>query len=106
MGLLLRDSPVEIIILNGKTVVETFQSLSKNELVKKEMKEWSLPRKDTNGIVGVSYYGITNSISNIPLGRNILVLGYNHNLQSSYGVTSQVVRSIQRWISLTSRKFT
>lgn len=105
LGMLVRDSPIELIILNGRTVAETFQSLSKIMLVKKDMKEWSLPRKDAKDVIGVSYYGITNSISNVPLGREVLILGYNHNLQSSFGVTKQVVQSIQKWISIASLEF-
>ena len=32
------------------------------------------------------------------LSRELLVLGFNHNLQSSYGVTSQVIDAIRHWV--------
>ncbi len=103
LGLLVRDSPIQILILNGKSVVETLQNLAGIKLEKKEMMEWTLPRQSTRDVRGISYRGITNMISNVQLGRDILVLGYNHNLQSSFGVTKQVTQSIQKWISKEAR---
>jgi len=50
-------------------------------------------------VAGVAYHGITNTLSGIPLGRDLLVLGFNHNLQSSFGVTSKVLREIRHWIA-------
>lgn len=104
LGLLVRDSPVDILILNGKTVVDTFQSLSKVVLERRIKQEWTLPRKTVNNVVGISYYGITNTIADIHLEREVLVLGYNHNLQSSFGVTKQVIQSIQEWITKSSKE--
>jgi hypothetical protein len=103
LGLLVRDSPIQILILNGKSVVETFQNLAGVKLKKRDMREWTLPRQSTRDVVGISYRGVINAISDIPLGRDILVLGYNHNLQSSFGVTKQVTQSIQKWISQVSK---
>ena len=38
-------------------------------------------------------------MADVDLGRDVYILGYNHNIQSSYGVTSSVRTSIQEWIS-------
>jgi len=51
-------------------------------------------------VAGVAYRGSINNISGIELGRSIEVLGFNHNIQSSFGVTTQVRKSIQEWITL------
>jgi hypothetical protein len=44
------------------------------------------------------------TVSGYPLPQELLVLGYNHNLQSSYGVTSSVVEAIRRWIGDANEK--
>jgi len=96
---MLLNSPVRIIILNGKTVVDTFEAMSNTTLTKKEMPNWTLPRKNGKGVKGYSYNGTISQISNIKLGRTIFVLGFNHNIQSSFGVTTSVKESIANWIS-------
>ena len=65
---------------------------------RREEEEWCLPRKSGKHVIGYSYCGQTSKIGNTNLNRNILVLGYNHNLQSSFGVTNSVKDSIGSWI--------
>ena len=38
-------------------------------------------------------------MSGVQLGRQVKVIGYNHNLQGSFGVSTEVVRSIKTWIA-------
>ncbi len=83
LALLLRDSPIRLLVLNGNSV----------------MPGWSLPRRSTADVQGFAYKGIVRSISNIDLEREVLVLGFNHNIQSSFGVTSEVLASIRRWVA-------
>jgi hypothetical protein len=99
LGLLLRQSPVKLLILNGQTVVEQLQKISNNQLRKTQMQSWTLPRKGPLGVTGYSYEGEINQIAGIVLNKPIVVLGYNHNIQSSFGVTSEVQASIRSWIS-------
>ena len=99
LGLLLRDSPVKLLILNGKTVVELFQNIGDVSLAYQEMPSWSLPRQAKRDVMGIAYIGRVHMVSGIPLGREVLVLGYNHNLQSSFGVTTEVIYKIRGWIS-------
>lgn len=99
LGLLLKDSPIEMLVLNGRTVVETFEKLSKVDYIVEEMEEWTLPRSGSSGIKGYAYRSFVNEVGNIKIGREILVLGYNHNIQSSYGVTTMVKSSIRNWIA-------
>ena len=104
LALLLRESPVRVIVLNGRSVVEHFQTIAGVSLERHSMASWALPRQAVSDVAGIAYKGVVDTLSGIPLGREILVLGYNHNLQSSFGVTSAVVDSIRDWITLESSK--
>lgn len=99
LGLLLRDSPVRILILNGRSVVEHFEEIASVCLEQQEMEPWALPRQTKPYVAGVAYWGKVTSLSGIHLQQEILVLGFNHNLQSSFGVTREVIRAIGAWIS-------
>jgi hypothetical protein len=103
LGLLLADANIELLILNGQTVVENFEKISSIKLQKRKMPSWSLPRKSEN-VAGYSYYGEANKISEYRLKRPILILGYNHNIQSSFGVTTKVLTSIRNWVTDTYRQ--
>jgi hypothetical protein len=99
LGLILRGSPVRILILNGRSVVEQFQDIAGMRLESQHMPAWSLPRELKPAVMGVGYRGVVRVLSGIELSHEILVLGYNHNLQSSFGVTREVILSIRDWIS-------
>lgn len=99
LALLLRDSPVEILILNGTSVINRFESTTGVRLERKEMGEWSLPRRAGPGVKGFAYHGVVDTLSGIELGRSIMVLGFNHNIQSSFGVTTKVVNAIRCWVT-------
>jgi len=99
LALLLRESPIRILILNGKSVVDQFQEIAAIRLERQEMPGWSLHRHPKPNITGFAYMGVVHTLSGISLHHEILVLGYNHNLQSSFGVTTKVVRAIRDWIS-------
>lgn len=104
LGLLLRDSPVRILILNGRSVVDHFQEIAGICLERVEMPAWSLSRQPKRDVAGLAYRGVVNTLSGISLPHEILVLGYNHNLQSSFGVTNEVIRGIRDWISRQANK--
>ena len=99
LGQVLKYSPVKMLILNGKTVVENFERAAGVSFSKNPMEDWCLPRKNGNHVRGFSYKGKISRMADVDLGRDIYILGYNHNIQSSYGVTSSVRMSIQEWIS-------
>jgi hypothetical protein len=99
LGLLLRDSRVRVLILNGRSVVQEFQAISGVALASDVMPTWSLPRQSSPDVRGLSYRGMIDSLSGTALGRDILVLGFNHNIQSSFGVTTEVIRAIRGWIT-------
>jgi hypothetical protein len=104
LGLLLRDSPIRILILNGQTVVDQFQAIAGVSLEKQTMPEWTLSRNLGRQVVGFGYIGTVTSVSGINLQHDVLVLGYNHNLQSSFGVTTEAINAIRNWISRAARE--
>jgi hypothetical protein len=101
LGLLLRDSPVRVLILNGQSVVDQFQEIAGVSLDKQPMSAWTLARTLGRDVSGFAYSGVVNCVSGISFQHEILVLGYNHNLQSSFGVTKDAINAIRNWISQT-----
>lgn len=99
LGMLLRESPVEMLVLNGQSVIENLASIAKCDFKREVVPGWTLPRRDSSGVAGYSYTGRISQVSGIGLGREIYVLGYSHNIQSSFGVTTQVKTAIQKWIT-------
>jgi hypothetical protein len=99
LGILLRDSPVRVLILNGSSVVDQFENIAGISLEEKDMPSWSLSRGTMSNVPGIAYWGEVESVGEIRLGFGLLVLGFNHNVQSSFGVTNRVMGAIRRWIS-------
>ena len=99
---LLRDSAVRVILLNGHSVVHQFRALTGVRLAAQPMPTWSLPRTAGPGVAGFSYSALVDSIGGLRLDHEVLVLGYNHNPQSSFGVTTNVVRAIGEWVRAVS----
>ena len=100
LGCLLKDSSIDLLVLNGQTVVENFERISSIKLEKRKMPSWGLPRK-SGSVAGYSFVGEASSISGKKLRRPVLILGYNHNVQSSFGVTSKVLKAMRDWITET-----
>lgn len=104
LGLLLRDSPVRLLILNGQTVVTNLERIAGTSFDKNPVQQWSLPRASGTGVKGLAYTGIITEVAGIRLKRTVTILGYNHNIQSSFGVTREVKNSIRGWISRTANE--
>lgn len=99
LGLLLKAAPVRLLVLNGASVINNLERLSGIKLDKKPIRDWTLPRNSGKGIEGFAYQGTIRDVAGIRLNRDIHILGFNHNIQSSFGVTNEVKSSIRRWIS-------
>jgi hypothetical protein len=99
LALLLRDSPVSVLILNGRSVVEQFQNIAGTPLEVHSKPNWSLPRRAQRPVGGFGYRGVVSELSGVKLNREILIVGFNHNIQSSYGVTTSVVTAMRLWIA-------
>jgi hypothetical protein len=96
---LLRDAQLNALVLNGQSVVREFEKLTEVKLSATPVLLWDLPRADGKNVKGYSYFGRVSHIADVDLGSSITVLGYNHNLQSSYGVTGEVVSAIGDWLA-------
>lgn len=98
LGQLVRDSSVMVLILNGSSVVAGFERAAGVSLRPQVMPGWALPRKTTPDVPGIGYQGKVHRMGHVSLGREVLVLGFNHNIQSSFGVTRVVKSEITKWI--------
>jgi hypothetical protein len=98
LGQLVRDSSVNVLILNGASVVAGFERAAGISLRPKVMPSWALPRKATPHVPGIGYRGKVHRMGRVSLRREVLVLGFNHNIQSSFGVTKVVKSEIAKWI--------
>jgi hypothetical protein len=98
LAALLRDSTVEMLVLNGTSVVRQFEEVAGVDLIQEHNPAWDLPRRGAPAR-GVAYTGSVDHIGEVDLGRSLTVVGYNHNLQSSFGVTKRAVESIARWVA-------
>ena len=103
LGNLLRNSPVDVLVLNGNSVVRQFERMSGTDFESREMPSWSLTHGRLGSTRGLGFRGRVDVIGNTALDRSILVLGFNHNLQSSWGVSREVARSIRGWITRFAR---
>jgi hypothetical protein len=90
-------SDIRVLILNGSTVVREFsRQIPVGSLRTRHMPSWSLQAGAVNGM---AFSGLVTEIGGYELDRKLFVLGYNHNIQSSWGVTSEVVARIASWIA-------
>lgn len=99
LGMLINHSQIEILVLNGQTVVHNIEQVSGCQLKKTHRRDWSLPRKSVDAVQGFSYQGKIDRIGRVTLNKPLEVLGYNHNIQSSFGVTKNVQKSIRNWVT-------
>ncbi|MDO2969901.1 hypothetical protein [Mycobacteroides abscessus] len=90
---IIRDSSLTALILNGRSVVSEFESFADVQLSAERVEGWTLPRT-SGGVDGYMFTGTVDTLGGVDLGRQVRVYGYNHNLQSSFGVTSQVIDRI------------
>jgi hypothetical protein len=94
----LRNSRIRLLILNGTSVVSQFRSTFDVELSSYDVPSWTLQANTKTPVRGVAYVGFIKSLAGIELQQKIKILGFNHNIQSSYGVTREVVAAIKGWI--------
>ena len=104
LGMILRDSQIRVLVLNGSSVVKGFQSIADVSLRAEEVPAWKLVRRSKADVKGIAYQGVATTVSGIRLGRQLTVLGFNHNLQSSFGVTVEVIAAIREWITRTTEE--
>lgn len=99
LGELIKRSAIEIMVLNGQTVVENLQKVSNKIFLRKLNEDWTLKRKSGEGVSGYSYTGFIDKIGDTHLNKKVKVLGFNHNIQSSFGISSAILSSLKDWIT-------
>ena len=95
---LLLASKIEALILNGQMVVDNFCLQRGISLKKTRQTTWDLPRTRTKCVPGYSYEGKLTLKEPTGSEREITILGYNHNIQSSFGVSKSTKNAIRNWI--------
>ena len=100
---ILKSTKIRLIILNGKSVVDYFELVSGVKLNQKIEPSFKLLRKSGKHVNGISYKGAFKELLGIDVGREVRVVGYNHNIQSSFGVTNLVRDSIKSYVSNEAR---
>ncbi len=89
----IKQSNLEALILNGASVISGFLKAHNINLDREAVSEWEIRTK--RGVVsGYKYKGYLTLGNNKP----ILVLGYNYNLQSSFGLSREIKGSIKDWV--------
>jgi hypothetical protein len=88
-----------MLVLNGSEVVRQFQTITGQPLISHHMPAWDLARRNSKPVAGVAYTGTITAIGDITLARPVLVAGYNHDLQSSFGVSTAIRTAISSWIA-------
>lgn len=95
LGLVLRESRISLLILNGQGVRRFFELGSTSGLTASPARGWTLSRRNGREVPGYWYEGEVESFGGVPLGRGVRVVGFNHNIQSSFGVTRQALHAIR-----------
>ena len=99
LGAILRDSSVEFLVLNGRSVVREFERVTSSQLTAERCPSWDLGREGGRPVEGWGFVGSIREVGGVSLGRTIAVLGFNLNVQSSFGVTRDALDALAKWIS-------
>ena len=95
IGSILRDSPIQTLVLNGITVVRRFEYLADCHLSSETIPSWFLKRENGSDVPGVAFKGSIDKFGEVYLERSVKVLGFNHNLQGSFGVSNRILKAIR-----------
>lgn len=101
---LINGSNIKVIILNGTTVINNFKLVSDADYTITSQPTWNLPRSDGKDVSGFSCECFITKIGDMQLKEKIAILGFNHNIQSSFGITSYVQSQIRTWIAKQSNQ--
>ena len=91
---------INTLVLNGRSVVRYLEMLSGSRFHSEHTNAWVLQRKSGANVTGFAYWGTLTAIHGIPLGREVKILGYNHNVQSSFGITREIKLAIQTCLAV------
>ena len=95
---IINSSDIEVLVVNGTSVVQALEAFCGIPFERIPKPEWALRRRSSRDVPGWAIEGKLRTVGNRDFARTIKVLGYNHNLQSSFGVTRQARESIGHWL--------
>jgi len=98
LGCIVRQSSLAVLLLNGSSVVREFEACTRIQFDELRIGGASLPRSSGRNVVGIGFRGVCDEIMGTWLARRVLVIGWNHNIQSSFGVTRSAIESITAWV--------
>lgn len=96
---ILKVSNISFLVLNGRSVIENFQKVFDINFEVNHQSSWDLKQNGGRIVKGYSFIGNISNVGNVELPRIIKVVGYNHNIQSSFGITKYVLDEIKKWIT-------
>lgn len=99
LAYLVQQSTLHTLVLNGRAVVRLFEAMAGVRLDSQPMADWNLPRRNGMPVPGIAYKGSITELAGLPLGRPVRILGYNHNIQSSFGITAAFLKAVRSWIA-------
>lgn len=98
LGSILTQTSIRLLILNGQSVITHVSSISDAVFDTTPVNKWRL-RSGHSTVPGVAYVGTATQVGGIDLEAPLSIIGFNHNLQSSFGVTRRVSKAIGTWVS-------
>lgn len=95
-------SRIRVLALNGSGVVDNFRYMFQCRLEPRWMPEWTSTARQS----GYAFSGVLDRLPRVGrLNRRVLVLGFNHNIQGSLGITTEIRNSIRDWFTREAADF-
>jgi hypothetical protein len=98
LGSILLQTSIRLLILNGQSVITHLSSISDAVFDITPVNKWRLGSGHRT-VPGFAYVGTATQVGGVYLEAPMAIIGFNHNLQSSFGVTRRVSESIGTWVS-------
>lgn len=96
---ILKVSNISFLVLNGRSVIENLRKVFDISFEVNHQPTWDLKQNSGRIVKGYSFVGNISSVGDVELSRIIKIVGYNHNIQSSFGITKYVLDEIKKWIT-------
>jgi hypothetical protein len=97
-------SNIDFLLANGEGVIRILSDYWNLKFERAEVPDWELRRLNGRNVKGFSYSLDLKEICGVKTNRIIKIVGYSHNLQSSFGVTKEIRSNIRNWVRLKNRE--
>lgn len=95
---ILASSNIHTVILNGMGVINRFAKQYNVKLSSQRIVDADLRSETRNAVPAYGYSGILEATGLDDEVRRIRVLGFNHNIQSTFGMTNASIQAISEWL--------